>query len=87
MIDYTTQPLLFASANRRKVLADFQGGDLTSDGGLPLLREVDRKIGLIDALDADGKVRSRRKLAARGRRRQVRADDARKAQGGQPVLP
>jgi len=25
---------------------------LTSDGGLPLLREVDRKIGLIDALDA-----------------------------------
>ena len=26
--------------------ADFQGGDLTSDGGLPLLREVDQRIGL-----------------------------------------
>jgi hypothetical protein len=33
-------------------VADFDGGDLTSDGGLPLLREVDKKIGLIDALDA-----------------------------------
>jgi hypothetical protein len=46
------QPLLFASVDRHKIVADFQGGDLTSDGGLPLLREVDRKIGLIDALDA-----------------------------------
>ena len=45
-------PLLFASLGRKKVMADFQGGDLTSDGGLPLLREVDRKSGLIDALDA-----------------------------------
>jgi len=44
--------LLFASVDRRQIVADFQGGDLTSDGGLPLLREVDRKIGLIDALDA-----------------------------------
>ena len=45
-------PLLFASAGRKKIVADFAGGDLTSDGGLPLLREVDRKIGLLDALDA-----------------------------------
>jgi hypothetical protein len=44
--------MLFASVDRRQIVADFQGGDLTSDGGLPLLREVDRKIGLIDALDA-----------------------------------
>jgi hypothetical protein len=44
--------MLFASIDRRQIVADFQGGDLTSDGGLPLLREVDRKIGLIDALDA-----------------------------------
>jgi hypothetical protein len=34
------------------MVADFDGGDLASDGGLPLLREVDRKIGLIDALNA-----------------------------------
>ena len=52
MTDCTTQPMLFASVNRRQIVADFQGGDLTSDGGLPLLREVDRKIGLIDAIDA-----------------------------------
>jgi hypothetical protein len=45
-------PLLFASLERKKIVADFAGGDLTSDGGLPLLREVDRKIGLIDALNA-----------------------------------
>jgi hypothetical protein len=47
-----TQPLLFASLEHKKLVVDFQGGDLASDGGLPLLREVDRKIGLIDALDA-----------------------------------
>ncbi len=45
-------PLLFTSLERKKMVADFAGGDLTSDGGLPLLREVDRKIGLIDAIDA-----------------------------------
>jgi hypothetical protein len=43
-------PLVFSSLRRKKLAADFQGGDLTSDGGLPLLREVDRRIGLIDAL-------------------------------------
>jgi len=51
MTDCNTQPLLFASVDRRQFVADFDGGDLTSDGGLPLLREVDRKIGLIDAID------------------------------------
>lgn len=52
MTECNRQPMLFASVDRRQIVADFQGGDLTSDGGLPLLREVDRKIGLIDALDA-----------------------------------
>lgn len=36
---------------RRKVEADFNGGRLTSDAGLLLLREVDRKLGLIDQID------------------------------------
>jgi hypothetical protein len=27
-------PLLFASVDRRQMLADFQGGELTSDGGI-----------------------------------------------------
>jgi hypothetical protein len=50
MTDCTTQPLLFASVQRRQIVADFEGGDIASDGGLPLLREVDRKIGLLNAL-------------------------------------
>jgi hypothetical protein len=45
-------PLTFSSLGRRKIVADFAGGDLTSDGGLPLLREVDHQIGLLDALNA-----------------------------------
>ena len=45
-------PVVFSSLGRKKIQADFAGGDLTSDGGLLLLREVDRKIGLIDALNA-----------------------------------
>ena len=52
MTECNRQPMVFASVDRRQIVADFQGGDLTSDGGLPLLREVDRKIGLIDAMDA-----------------------------------
>ena len=32
--------------------ADFEGGRLTADGGLLLLREVDRRLGLLDAIDA-----------------------------------
>jgi hypothetical protein len=50
MTECNAQPLLFSSLGHKKIVADFQGGDLTSDGGLPLLREVDRKIGLIDAI-------------------------------------
>jgi phage terminase Nu1 subunit (DNA packaging protein) len=46
------QALLFSSLGRQKVAADFGGGMLTSDGGGLLLREVDRRLGLIDALAA-----------------------------------
>jgi hypothetical protein len=52
MTDCNTTPLLFTSLGSKNLLADFDGGDLTSDGGMPLLREVDRKIGLIDAINA-----------------------------------
>ena len=37
---------------RREVTADFEGGRLTSDGGLLVLREVDRRLGLLDAVNA-----------------------------------
>ena len=58
MTECNRQPLLFSSLDRKKVQADFAGGTLTSEaggrrtsdaGGL-LLREVDRQLGLIDAL-------------------------------------
>lgn len=51
MTECNRQPLLFSSLGSKKMVAEFDGGDLTSDGGLPLLREVDRKIGLLDALN------------------------------------
>ena len=36
----------FASSGRREVVARFDGGDITSDAGVLLLREVERKIDL-----------------------------------------
>ncbi|MHC4181287.1 MAG: IS1380 family transposase [Planctomycetota bacterium] len=43
-------PLTFSRLGRRKIQADFNGGQLTSDAGALLLREVDKRIGLIDAI-------------------------------------
>jgi len=51
MTDCTTEPLLFSSLKRKNIQADFHGGKLTSDGGALLLREMDRSLGLIDALN------------------------------------
>jgi hypothetical protein len=51
MTDCTTQPLLFSSLGSKIIQADFKGGSLTSDAGALLLREADKRIGLIDALD------------------------------------
>jgi len=52
MTDCTTGPLLFSSLQRKNIEADFRGGRLTSDGGALLLREVDRSLGLLDAINA-----------------------------------
>lgn len=41
----------FSRLSRRQIRADFDGGRLTSDAGGLLLRQVDRKLGLIDALN------------------------------------
>jgi hypothetical protein len=60
---YTTDPRLSAMSKckpirpvlkrlrRHAVDFDFQGGTLTSDGGLVLLREVDRRLNLIGRID------------------------------------
>ncbi len=50
MTDCSTKSLTFSSLHRRKIQADFDGGAITSDAGALLLREVDRRIGLIDAI-------------------------------------
>jgi hypothetical protein len=44
--DCKHQPLLFQDVGRRQVVADFSGGYLSSDGGVPLLRQLDRGLGL-----------------------------------------
>ncbi len=42
-----TEQLTFTSIKGRQVSADFSGGAVSSDGGLLLMREVDRKLGLV----------------------------------------
>ena len=42
--------LEFPSVKRRKVEANFSGGDITSNGGIPLLSQVDRQMGLTRAV-------------------------------------
>ncbi|MEJ1372330.1 MAG: IS1380 family transposase [Candidatus Sedimenticola sp. (ex Thyasira tokunagai)] len=44
--------LEFPVLKRRKVQAEFSGGDITSDGGVLLLRQIDRRLGLMKAVDA-----------------------------------
>ena len=48
--DCSYQPLLFQDLHRRKVVVDFSGGTLSSDGGVLLLRQVDTNLGLTRAL-------------------------------------
>ena len=50
MTDSNQLALVFSNLGRKKIQADFAGGKLTSDAGVALLREVDRRIGLIEAL-------------------------------------
>src|SRR5215470_10203073 len=51
MSDCTRRPLAFSSLGTKAVVADFQGGRLTSDAGALLLREAGEAIGLFRALD------------------------------------
>ena len=41
----------FPSFDRRKIEASFSEGDVSSDGGVMLLRAADRRLGLVRALD------------------------------------
>jgi hypothetical protein len=50
--DCKNQPMLFQDLGSRKVVADFSGGTLSSDGGVLLLRQADLSIGLTRGLAA-----------------------------------
>ena len=52
MTDCNRQPLQFSTLVNKAVVADFLGGRLTTDAGALLLREVARKTGLFEALNA-----------------------------------
>ena len=50
--DCTVQRYLFQGPGRREVVASFDGGRISSDGGAVLLRETDRRVGLLDRFAA-----------------------------------
>ena len=51
MTDCTQELFHFPGFDRRKIEASFTGGDVSSDGGVLLLRQADRRLGLVAALD------------------------------------
>ncbi len=46
MTKCTTETIKFPACKRRLVEVNFAGGEITSDGGVLLLREIDRRLGL-----------------------------------------
>lgn len=52
MTDTTILPFSFPAVARKKVTADFDGGRLTSDGGVMLLAMAERRLGISDRLAA-----------------------------------
>ena len=50
MPDDSLPPFSFPAVSRKKVTAAFDGGRITSDGGVLLLAEADRRLGLADKL-------------------------------------
>jgi len=50
MTDCTAEKVAFAPLKRRAVEAAFEGGDVSSDGGVLLLRKLERRVGLLKAV-------------------------------------
>jgi Transposase DDE domain group 1 len=50
MTDNTIRPFSFPAVARKKITAAFDGGRLTSDGGVMLLGLADRRIGVSEKL-------------------------------------
>ena len=62
MPNCTSDELDFGRLGRRVICADFDGGDISTEGGVMLLRQVDSKIGLTKAVAkvlSDGRDQSR----------------------------
>lgn len=62
MTDDTSLPFAFPAVGRKKVTAAFDGGRITSDGGVMLLAEAERRLGIAAKLAAvipDGRDASR----------------------------
>ncbi len=66
MTDCTSETMLFPACRKRRVEAAFDGGEVTSNGGALLLRQVDRRLGLTAAVaGALSDVRQRGKVKHR----------------------
>jgi hypothetical protein len=50
MLEDNLLPFSFPAVERRKVTAAFDGGSLTSDGGVMLLAAVEKELGIADLL-------------------------------------
>ena len=50
MAECNRKSLSFSRLRRQKIIANFDGGRFSSDGGGLLLREVDRQLGLTAGL-------------------------------------
>lgn len=50
MTDCTSKQIEFEPFGRRRVEANFDGGEVSSEGGVLLVRKLERRLGLIDAV-------------------------------------
>lgn len=66
MTKRTIKPIDFTTCKSRLVQADFTGGDITSDGGAVLLREIDRRLQLTSAIS--------KRFSDSRRKKQIRHD-------------
>ncbi len=66
----TADELDFGRLGRRVIKANFEGGALSADGGLMLVRQVDRRIGLSAAV-ADALHDPRNPLCRQGSARRI----------------
>lgn len=51
MTKCTHESFEFPAIKRRKIQAEFSGGEISSDGGVLLLRQIDKRLGLLESID------------------------------------